>query len=1059
MGRKKNGGGDSGWLVILVLSIIGIIFKVIAENIGITLIVMAVVGTTIGIAIAIDRGSKKRKAEELERQKNLAIVNASETTPPLIIVPSAAFFSNKEEEKINLAFREFLKHRNELTLAKRHLDHLTNKAAALRALNREDEAGRIEFEISQAKTALSVVQARKTATFESRLVAMFYRANEIKAAYTSFVTKLPNERMPLIGDYFQSPSIRIVKTSPTAALIFTPCYLLSYSGPNQILRLLQYKDASVSTWITTEIQNGSILPNDEIEHIGYRYETKDGYRDMRYSYRNNPSYTFVYRGKATICCGTISYEQKFTNKSLTEDFEKRFKNYLSIVNGKYKNIIGLVLENNEELEQSGNIDIFIAQQTAAAKARVAVEKAEAEKKEKQRKERETVLAAKHKKEQEIREAAEREKQRKAELMRNLTIVDGILTNWYGNDRDFVLPEGLATVIGAAFRWKTSLETVSLPKGITEIQPNAFCGSSTLKKVTVPSSVSRIGKGAFFGCSALADIALPKTIKTITAQMFGKCSSLKALKIPVGVEKVERGAFSGCSSLTEIVIPEGVTTIEDNAFENCIKLKKAVLPNSIAKFGKNVFSGCVSLEHVSLGSGIKKIPEDCFNNHQKLVDVTVASDIVEIGDRAFRNCQKLSTIFFVGKDKSSMAKGTDFEGPIDGLANLNDRFTLGSLERIGKFAFENCFTFKGIELKSGLQTIAEYAFANCRAIKKVNLPKSIRTFGTGAFSGCTSLGEVVGAENVTWQKKHCFTGSPWLESQATEDFVIFDDYLEAYTGTDSSVEIPSGVRTIGCSAFDGNSYVSNIKIPNGVATIEELAFANCKRLKTVLIPDSVTHIEDNVFSGDMNFMIQCFRGSAASAFRIRNKLPGEYIPKTKSQIKERTAVKKTRSSMGDGLSGLSEDELRVIMQMRREKLAKKKAEEKKQDIPETTEYSLVPFDSDKVAMKLADDGRKITNNIFSLKFEQTESANKKAPTEYETFVVDAYGQIISDIKTISANKEGTDLIHKATYSLSAQEKFDKTAEYFVILRYKNGGSNILSKTQYQISIDFASDFDF
>lgn len=43
------------------------------------------------------------------------------------------------------------------------------------------------------------------------------------------------------------------------------------SGPNQNLRLLQYKEASVSTWITTEIQNGTRHPNDEIEHIGYRY--------------------------------------------------------------------------------------------------------------------------------------------------------------------------------------------------------------------------------------------------------------------------------------------------------------------------------------------------------------------------------------------------------------------------------------------------------------------------------------------------------------------------------------------------------------------------------------------------------------------------------------------------------------------------------------------------------------------------------------------------------------------------------------------------------------------
>lgn len=1064
MSRKRSSSSDSGCLValfplILVLGIIGTVLEFVAENIGIILIVLAVVGAIIGIVVAINNATKKKEAEEAEKQRNLAIINAPETKPSLTNIPTSSSFANKEEESVNLAFREFLRHDNDVVLANGHLDFLTNKANAFRALGKNEEALQIDSEITQAKTALSAVQSKKSGTFESKFNAMFYRATEIRNAYSTFINKLPNERLPLIGDFFQSPSIKVVKTGTNTALIFTPCYLLSYSGPDQNLRLIQYKDASVSTWITTEILNGTRLPNDEIEHIGYLYETKDGYRDMRYSYSNNPSYTFVYRGEATIRCGSITYEQKFTNKSLTEDFEKQFKNYLGIVNGKYKNIISLLLEHNAELEMSGSLDEFIARQAAAEKLRVAAEKAEAEKKEKERKEREAALAVKRKKEQEERDAAEREKQRKAEFMRNLTIVDGTLTNWYGNERNFVLPEGLASVIGTAFRWKNNLETVSIANGVKTIQANAFYGSSALKKVELPASVSSIGKEAFFGCSSLTEIVLPKAINTITAQMFGKCSSLKTLTIPVGVKKIERGAFSGCSSLTEIVVPEGVTTIEDDAFENCVKLKKVVLPNSITKFGKNVFSGCVSLEHVTLGNGIKRIPEACFNNHQKLIDVAVASDIVEIGDRAFRNCQKLSSLTFIEKDKSSMAKGMDFERMITGATSSNDRFALDSLERIGKSAFENCFAFKGIELKDGLRTIAEYAFANCRLIKTITLPKTIQTFGTGAFAGCTSLLKVDGAENVRWQKKNCFTGSPWLASQATDGFVIFDDYLEAYTGTDSVVELPTNVKIIGRSAFDGNPYVSNIRIPDGVTSIDELAFANCKKLKTVFISDSVTHIEDNAFSGDTDFLIQCSRGSAASAFRIRNKLPGEYIAKTKTEVKDRTTRRKPRSSAVDGLSGLSEEELRVIMEMRREKIAKKKAEEEKPVVPETIEYSLVQYDRNMVSIKLASDGRKITNNIFNLRFVQNEQAGEKAPTEYETFVVDTYGQIISDIKTICANKEGADLTHKVTYSLSAQEKFDKAAEYFVILRYKNAGLNILSKTQYQISIDFASDFDF
>ncbi len=86
--------------------------------------------------------------------------------------------------------------------------------------------------------------------------------------------------------------------------------------------------------------------------------------------------------KATIRCGSITYEQKFTNKSLTEDFEKQFKNYLDIVNGKYKNIIALLLEHNAELEMSGSLDEFIAQQAAAEKNYGLLQKSRSGKKEK-----------------------------------------------------------------------------------------------------------------------------------------------------------------------------------------------------------------------------------------------------------------------------------------------------------------------------------------------------------------------------------------------------------------------------------------------------------------------------------------------------------------------------------------------------------------------------------------------------------------------------------------------------------------------------------------------------
>ena len=1063
---RNNNSGNSGCLVAFIIGyIILAIIGGLSNAVGPTA-AWIIIGAVIFIVVLVVKSSKKaaeeenkrqaaaaeqrakEQAAEAERQRNLAIVNATESKPYAPYISSSMSFSNKEEELVNLSFREFTKKNGDIKAAQAHIDYLNKKIPALRALNREGEIAGIQEQISASRAELVNIHARDGRTFDSKWANAFGKVSEIQTAYSAFISRLPNDRMDWIGDFFQSPKIKTIRISDSAAMIFTPLYVLVYSGMGQIIKVIPYKEVSVRADVTTELLDGYSKPGDEIQRISYLHTNSDGSRDMRYSYANNPSYTYVYRGKISIATSSGTAIVNLNNKSNTEDYEKQVKAFLNLVSEKYSPAVEKLLAHDESALGPDGIQSIIDKAELAEK-----------KKEDQRKERAAAAEAKRKQQQAEREAAEREKQRKAEFMRNLTIVDGTLTNWYGSERNFVLPEGLASVIGTAFRWKNNLETVSIANGVKTIQANAFYGSSALKKVELPASVSSIGKEAFFGCSSLTDIVLPKAINTITAQMFGKCSSLKTLTIPVGVKKIERGAFSGCSSLTEIVVPEGVTTIEDDAFENCVKLKKVVLPNSITKFGKNVFSGCVSLEHVTLGNGIKRIPEACFNNHQKLIDVAVASDIVEIGDRAFRNCQKLSSLTFIEKDKSSMAKGMDFERMITGATSSNDRFALDSLERIGKSAFENCFAFKGIELKDGIRTIAEYAFANCRLIKTIILPKTIQTFGTGAFAGCTSLLKVDGAENVRWQKKNCFTGSPWLASQATDGFVIFDDYLEAYTGTDSVVELPANVKIIGRSAFDGNPYVSNIRIPDGVTSIEELAFANCKKLKTVFISDSVTHIEDNAFSGDTDFLIQCSRGSAASAFRIRNKLPGEYIAKTKTEVKDRTTRRKPRSSAVDGLSDLSEEELRVIMEMRREKIAKKKAEEEKPVVPETIEYSLVQYDRNMVSIKLASDGRKITNNIFNLRFVQNEQAGEKAPTEYETFVVDTYGQIISDIKTICANKEGADLTHKVTYSLSAQEKFDKAAEYFVILRYKNAGLNILSKTQYQISIDFASDFDF
>lgn len=161
--------------------------------------------------------------------------------------------------------------------------------------------------------------------------------------------------------------MKIVKIDSSTALVFCPEYVIRYTGVLQKLEIFTYADMTVSSKITTELLDAPIEATDEIEHIGYRYETKDGRRDMRYSYENNPSFTYVYRGKVTLKVADTIYEQKFPNKSQTEMFEQNIKDYVMLMSGKYKTAVNQALIHNEEIISLGNIDMFIAQQDTTDK--------------------------------------------------------------------------------------------------------------------------------------------------------------------------------------------------------------------------------------------------------------------------------------------------------------------------------------------------------------------------------------------------------------------------------------------------------------------------------------------------------------------------------------------------------------------------------------------------------------------------------------------------------------------------------------------------------------------
>lgn len=89
--------------------------------------------------------------------------------------------------------------------------------------------------------------------------------------------------------------------------------------------------------------------------------------------------------------------------------------------------------------------------------------------------------------------------------------------------------------------------------------------------------------------------------------------------------------------------------------------------------------------------------------------------------------------------------------------------------------------------------------------------------------------------------------PEMANAVESDFTIEDGVLIKYTGSDSTVDIPSGVTKIGDRAFYACSRLTSVTIPNGVTNIGYYAFEHCSNLTTIDIPDSVITINSDAFA--------------------------------------------------------------------------------------------------------------------------------------------------------------------------------------------------------------------
>ena len=151
-------------------------------------------------------------------------------------------------------------------------------------------------------------------------------------------------------------------------------------------------------------------------------------------------------------------------------------------------------------------------------------------------------------------------------------------------------------------------------------------------------------------------------------------------------------------------------------------------------------------------------------------------------------------------------------------------------------------------------LGESAFYNCTGLTDVTIPNGVTHIGPRAFSCCSGLVNVTIGSGVTSIEPYVFPSCVNLRNIAVDPantaymsqdgMLLTKDGTTLVYGVGGDVEIPSGVATIGTSAFFGRK-LKSIRFSGSVTNIGSWAFGFCHDLD-MSIPDAILKIGDYAF---------------------------------------------------------------------------------------------------------------------------------------------------------------------------------------------------------------------
>ena len=389
---------------------------------------------------------------------------------------------------------------------------------------------------------------------------------------------------------------------------------------------------------------------------------------------------------------------------------------------------------------------------------------------------------------------------------------------------------------------TAMEKIVMPKDVWTIgswNNNNPWNADKTKLSGHPASYNssynnndNFGCASFYQCVNLREIEFPTTLVYICSKAFGNCVKLTSVTIPEGVELLGNSIFRNCSELVSASLPSTLGNLNKMNSENYDIINYAGYKNINGAMDSNS-----NISQPSYESSYGCLAT--FYNCPKLKDVTLAEGIKLLMNRMFLNCTALTSITL----PSTL---TRVNSAFIGCSGLTEITFPETVVEIGSLA--DCTGLTTLSIPSNVN-VNDFFCTNCTALTSVNFKGNVGTrISSTSFSGCAALTSVNIPTGVVTIGNNSFDCCASL-AQLTmpEPLATIGEYAFRNSGL-TGITFQRNLTIIGKYAFDGCKDLVSINFPANVTEIKEYTFNDCVKLKNIELPNGLIYIKDYAFNG-------------------------------------------------------------------------------------------------------------------------------------------------------------------------------------------------------------------